>query len=1122
MSEKKNPVFETLDMQIVDPHDLNQSLQHAINEIYPTIKPPVKIQLYIHVKYKKENEDVKNWVSTKQWVVEKDVSDKLKEKILQDFYKASDEAKLRGSGWTVGEVLKIELRQSKYHPILGKSYVPLDPKLTLKKGIVNIQNDDDKCFMWSVLAKLYPVKSNANKVSSYRNHVDKLDFADVQFPVKVEDIDIFEENNNLSINVYTWDRELDDETGCGLQPLRLSEHSPTFEEPGERHIDLCLIGDHYTLIKNMSRLIHQTSKHKGKQFLCRKCLKRVTTVNATHEHSKHCKSDTDVNTVIKLPPEGSTVSFKNIAKLQKAPYVVYADFEALNVKYQGPTPEKLPKTVALTNHQVCSFAYIIVRSDGEASEPYHYRGEDAAEYFLKCMMKLYYRCKDVLNLKKLAMTDVDKANFEQATECWICRKKLGCDRVRDHDHITGKFRGAAHSDCNLQLKVDPKTWKLPIFFHNLRGYDSHIIMQAVTEKYKTISCIAQSMEKYMSFRISNLQFYDSVQHLVGSLDSLTKSLKEFPITTKYYETDLIRKGVYPYEYMDSWDRFDEIRLPPKGAFYSKLRDADISDKDYEHAQKVWEELDCKNLGDYHDHYLIADVLLLADVFENYRKIAMNYYELDPAHYISSPGLSWDAFFRFTDVKIDLIHDERILKMVESGLRGGISMACHSYCKANNKYLDDYDSTKPSNYIIYLDANNLYGWAMTQYLPIRNLKLEEGSFDEVITMLNRKGPDDKIGWFLEVDLGYPEELHDYHNSYPLAVEKIGIDNVAKLVPNLRNKKNYVCHYRLLQFYLRHGLILRKVHRIVSFEQTDFMKSYIDKNTLLRSQSKTTSEKDFFKLINLACFGKTVENVRKRKNIELVTDPQKAIKLVSKPNYQGYKQFNDDLYGVSMKKLTVTMDKPVFIGCAVLELSKLLMLEFYYDYFKIKHPKAEVLYTDTDSLVINVPTDDIYKDFESEKDVWYDFSDYPEDHPLHSNLNKKKVGYMKDELNGKIIKEYVGLRSKMYSIVTTSKNIRKAKGVSKVVVEKQITHENYKQALFEDKQFTHDNIKINSTSHQINTTKLNKKSLSSEDTKRVRQIPTFSYAIGHYMNALTEEIAEDILNEIITEELSAALL
>ena len=873
-------VFKTLDMQIVDPHDLNKSLEHAINNIQPTIKPPVKIQLYIHVKYEKDNEDVNHWVSTKQWVIEKDVTDKLKEDMLQDFYKASDEAKLRGSGWTVGEVLKIDLKQTKYHPILGKSYIPLDPKLSMKKGIVNIQNKDNKCFMWSVLAKLYPVNKNANKVSSYREHVNKLDFTDIEFPVKVEDIDIFEENNNLSVNVYTWDRELDDETGCGLQPLRISKYSPTFEEPSESHIDLCLIekGEsyHYTLIKNMSRLIYQTSKHKEKKFLCRRCLKRVTTVNAMHEHSKSCKSTTDVNTVIKMPGEGSTVSFKNISRLQKAPYIVYADFESLIVNKNENVSDK---TTILSEHKVCSYAFIIVRSDGKAGKPFHYRGEDAAERFLKCMMHVYSGLKDKLNLKELTMTDED--DFENATECWICKKELEDDRVRDHDHITGKFRGAAHSNCNLQLKVDPKTWKLPIFFHNLRGYDSHIIMQAVKKEYKRIDCIAQSMEKYMTFRISNLQFYDSVQHLIGSLDSLTKTLKEFPITSQYYETDLIRKGVYPYEYMDSWERFEETQLPSKGAFYSKLYDEDISDEDYKHAQKVWKELDCETMGDYHDHYLIADVLLLADVFENYRKIAMKNYELDPAHYISSPGLSWDAFFRFSDVEIDLIHDKRILNMIESGLRGGISMACHSYCKANNKYLDDYDHSKPSNYIMYLDANNLYGWAMTQYLPIRNLEINESnkiSVRKVLTALKEMKPDDEIGCFLEVDLDYPKELHDYHNSYPLTAEKISIDNVTKLIPNLNNKKNYVCHYRLLQFYLRHGLILKKVHKVISFEQTDFMKSYIDKNTTLRAKSKNKSEQDFFKLMNCSAFGKTVENVRKRKDIRLVTDPTKAIKLV----------------------------------------------------------------------------------------------------------------------------------------------------------------------------------------------------------------------------------------------------
>ena len=554
--------------------------------------------------------------------------------------------------------------------------------------------------------------------------------------------------------------------------------------------------------------------------------------------------------------------------------------------------------------------------------------------------------------------------------------------------------------------------------------------------------------------------------------------------------------------MNSWECFDEISLPPKGAFYSSLKNKDISDDDYEYAKMVWDKLQCKTMGDYHDQYLLADVCLLADVFENYRKTCMKHYSLDPSHYISTPGMSWDAFLKFTGIQIDLLSDLSVLQIIENGLRGGISMACHAYCKANNKYLEDYDPTKRSNYIMYLDANNLYGWAMCQTLPLCNFKMcKDYDLNTVLNILSNLKPDNPVGMILEVDLEYPVHLHDLHNDYPLAAEKIAIDKeLPKLVPNLHNKKNYVCHYRLLQFYLRHGLKLTAVHKIITFNQQDFMKPYIMKNTDLRTKATEASEKDFFKLMNNSCFGKTMENPHKRKDVRLVTKEGEAIKLTSKPNYQEFRRFHDQLYGVMMKKLKVKLDKPVFIGFTVLELSKLLMLEYLYDYFKPLYPEAKVLYTDTDSFILDVPCEDIYEDLQSEvnkgSESWYDTCDYPKESPLHSVINKKVIGKMKDEMNGKIIKEYVGLRSKMYSVSSQVGVIKKAKGISKPVVKMSITHENYKESLFEEQTFYHKNVGISSKLHEINTTVVNKKSLDSKNTKRVFVNPVFSYSPGHY--------------------------
>ena len=220
---------------------------------------------------------------------------------------------------------------------------------------------------------------------------------------------------------------------------------------------------------------------------------------------------------------------------------------------------------------------------------------------------------------------------------------------------------------------------------------------------------------------------DSFQFMSSSLDNLTKNLPDDAF--KYTQQEFIKeqfnlmkqKGIYPYDYMDSFNKFNETQLPKKKDFYSILNNEHISDEQYKHAQNVWDTFNLKTMGDYHDLYLKSDILLLADVFENFRKTCLQYYKLDPCHYFTSPGLSWDAMLKMTDIKLELITDIDMYQFIEKGLRGGVSYIANRYGKANNKYMKEYDEKAPSKYIMYLDANNLYGWAMSQYLPTGNFK-----------------------------------------------------------------------------------------------------------------------------------------------------------------------------------------------------------------------------------------------------------------------------------------------------------------------------------------------------------------------------------------------------------------
>ncbi|CAB4408607.1 unnamed protein product [Rhizophagus irregularis] len=827
---------------------------------------------------------------------------------------------------------KIFIEISQFQPPTGAGHIPLPKDLATKKGVVNPANDDDKCFQWAILAALHPVEKNAERISKYKEYVNELNFKDIEFPVQADEVILrrFERQNpTIALCICEW-------RDHRLCPIYVTDKD---DAEGRKIIDLVLISNgekqHYCWIKNMSRLVNKRTKDGHATFVCRWCISHFTHQQEIHDkHVAICRGLKKTPQADRMPSvkKGNDIyEFKNWKRRMQVPYYFVADFEALVMDTPPTDADKDKKTRKVQEQIPCSYSYIKVRYDGVSESQKIFTGENAAQKFvIEMLNEAEAICNEFRNpMEMMPLTTQEQASYDNAINCWICRNSLDGNKVRDHCHITGMYRGAAHKGCNLDLSIKPREMHIPVIFHNLSGYDGHIIMQGIgaMECEDDIDPIPYNMEKYMAFKLGSLRFIDSLQFMKSSLDKLASNLgaekcraqecsnpqhlwridvgrcfahpKNFKITRSQIPPELLeiylKKGVYPYEYMNDWKKFEKTSLPPKGAFYSKLNETHISDKEYEYAQYVWEKAGCKTMQDYHDIYLKTDVLLLADIFQNFREMALKKYGLDPLWYYSTPGFAWDALFLMTEQKLDLITDQDMYMMVR---------------------------TRITWWNLY-DANNLYGWAMLQYLPTGNfhwVKEKNELFNIQRQIENNEIPDDSSeGYILKVKLEYPQALHSQHTDYPLAPERMKVKKewlskkqqeiiarsgqrytpTDKLIPNLFDKDEYVVHYRNLQYYVSQGLVIKKVYEAIKFEQAPWMKPYIEFNTAERAKAKNDFEKDFYKLMNNSVFGKTMENLRKRVRVSVVqpqTYPKKYKKLTSDPAFKGRKIFSENLVAI----------------------------------------------------------------------------------------------------------------------------------------------------------------------------------------------------------------------------------
>ena len=997
---------------------------------------------------------------------------------------------------------KLEINIFRYQALkkhMG-SYVEL-PKKLQRQGLINIKNEDNYCFIWSYIRYLNPVNKNPNRLTKkdkelFNNIYQKLKY--FEFPLKINKNNIVKIENILEINICI----LSSDENNNVIPMFSSENNHKNE------INLFYYKDHICLIKDLNKYLCRNNRNKNKTYFCSRCLNSFISEENLNNHKNLCLKFNKKNEKIILPKEKSILKFEKIEHMIKLPFTIYYDIETYNQhlkktkqfkKIQNTTHERLLKPYLIGYILKCNY-------DEKFSKKCQiFIGEECIEKFILNLIfterkYIYETIKE--NFNKPIETNPDLTKFDINT-CHLCDKKIISKPVKNHCHFTSKMLGYAHNKCNLRYKFKKDNvndeYLINVFAHNSQNFDQSFLIKALQNLDNKIpfSCLPRNSNKFISLQIGSFIFKDSYLFLNKSLDYLTKTIDDNDRISlkqefgKNYQL-LTKKGIYPYDYFDNTKKYNEQKLPNKEEFFNKINNKNISDEDYEHAKSVFEKFECKNLLDYSILYLKTDICHLSDVFQKFSDFAYKTYELDPRHSYTLPGFSWQSMLKMTKIELELISDPDMYLFLMDAIRGGISVCNKKHIIADNKYINE--TTKNNKYLMYLDANNLYGVSMIQSLPYKNFKWSDNlTLNKIQTGI------------YEVDIEIPTNLHNKFKDYPICpeIKNIPENNLSeyqtylndklnikytgkdkKLILDLLSKKNYKIYYKNLMYYINLGVKITKIHKILTFDEKPFLKEYIDLNTNLRKNSKNDLEKDLFKLMNNAIFGKSMENVLNRYNIKLINnDPEKLLKLIREPNFQHAYEISDKLFLVESTPIKTVFNKPIYIGACILETSKLHMYQFWYDHLKNKYNnKVELIYTDTDSLIIHVETDDIYKDMFEDKDK-YDFSEYPKNHRNYNISNKKVIGKFKDELKSRIITEFIGLKPKMYSFNFIENNIEINKNIHKGIKNSiSLKHDEYKRSLYKEELIYKEFYNLQLNKQNIYLDKINKIALNPFDSKR----------------------------------------
>ena len=611
------------------------------------------------------------------------------------------------------------------------------------------------------------------------------------------------------------------------------------------------------------------------------------------------------------------------------------------------------------------------------------------------------------------------------------------------------------NNCNLKIK---NSKELIVLFHNAKGYDNSYMLDIFSKIPNIqISCLGQNTEKFkmLKFLIPNkdysIKIIDSLAFLQSNLNDLSKDLDDNLkiITKKHFQDkfELVNKKLenFPYNYVNS-ETLKDKNIPDKKHFYNMLKLKDITDKDYKIVEKFYENMNFKNIKEYLEIYLISDITLLADVFNNFRKIIFDNLGLDPVKYISAPSLTKDCALKYSKAKIENIKDVTIFNFVRNSVMGGLSNSINPHVKIDNE----------NESIVYNDISSQYPYELSKKLPVSNYKFVE-EFNE-----NRYGQDKDYDCIMLCDVKTTDKIKNdcLYNQCPMLVSKCKItdknlseyqlnqiknkrDNKnsnykslsEKLIVNLGNDSNTYLNFEMYQMFKKAGYDI-EIKKILEFKHEAVFKNYIE---FLYSKKKQYSLQNkeamslCFKIMMNSFYGSTLTDKTKFKDIKICTTKEQALKLTKKPNFNSFNIINENLVIVEMSKNKCIFDSPILIGSQILFNSKCNLYNYMYNLIPDLFGKENIIYSlrDTDSIVYKIKNCSYEKYLETLKN--------------NKNLFDKELGLMENEIDENI-KEIISLRSKCYSILTVNNNhSSKAKSISKNYCKKNHTHEYFKKVL-----------------------------------------------------------------------------